>query len=202
MPPWRPLEERFSEKYLVNDRTGCWEWQGSRIPQGYGMIKGSDGKNKPAHRVAYELRVGPIPDGMLVLHDCDNTSCVNPKHLFLGTYVENMADLQRKGRARSLTEAQARELVADMESGMFQSEAAIKYGVSRSTIQNTLRLVKSAGFGGNHTAKNLKKYIRLSDRQIIEIVCLLHAGEIPILTIAERYNVDRKTIRNIRDKMI
>lgn len=202
MPAWRPLAERFSEKYIEEKSSGCWEWQGSRIPGGYGSIRGNDKRNIPAHRASYELHVAPVPKGLIVCHRCDNPSCVNPKHLFVGTYRENMADLQRKGRARSLTAEQASELVADLESGMLQTEAAAKYGVARSTVQNTLKLVKKHGFGGDHTAKNVKKYVRLTDRQLIEIVCLLHQKEVAIIWIANQYNVDRKTIRNIREKMI
>jgi transposase len=203
MPPFRPLKERFSEKYSINPETGCWDWQGSRIPQGYGMINaGRLEGNKPAHRVAYELFVGAIPEGRIVCHRCDNPGCVNPEHLFVGTYQENMADMKRKGRARVLSETQVKEVLADLESGMLQTEVAAKFGVARSTIQNVVYAAREGDYGGVEPAKNIKKYVRLSDANIIEIVCLLHKGEMPILDIAEKYNVDRKTVRNIRDRMI
>lgn len=97
----RPLAERFWEKV---DRTttpdGCWIWTGCRHRPGYGRI-GLDGGRKvaQAHRVAYELQVGPIPPGLHVCHTCDNPPCVRGDHLFVGTNADNVADKVRKGRA-------------------------------------------------------------------------------------------------------
>lgn len=203
MPAFRPLEERFSEKYSINPETGCWDWQASRNLLGYGVINAGrlDG-NKPAHRVAYELFLGPIPEGRIICHHCDNPGCVNPEHLFVGTYQENMADMKRKGRARVLSETQVKEVLSDLASGMLQTEVAAKFAVSRSTVQAVVYAARNGDYGGVESAKNVKKYVRLSDKSIIEIVCLLHKGEASVLEIAERYNVDRKTVRNIRDRMI
>jgi hypothetical protein len=77
------------------------EWQGGRDLQGYGQIF-VRGQAKPtrlkAHRVSYELHVGPIPDGMCVCHTCDNPPCLNPEHLWLGTNADNTRDKTEKGR--------------------------------------------------------------------------------------------------------
>lgn len=85
------------------DTTGeCWLWLAARIPPyGYGNFGGTqDGVRwvKLAHRHAYELAHGPIPEGMWVLHRCDNPPCVRPDHLFLGTHADNMRDMVAKGR--------------------------------------------------------------------------------------------------------
>ncbi len=75
----------------------CWEWRGSRNPEGYGNF-GLARKTEKAHRVAYRLFNGPIPVGMLVMHKCDNPPCCNPEHLKLGTWQENAQDKEEKGR--------------------------------------------------------------------------------------------------------
>jgi hypothetical protein len=79
----------------------CWEWTGARFPYGYGHIAGSPKLGEPrnlyAHRVAYELGFGPIPKGLFVCHSCDNPPCCNPKHLWLGTALDNARDRDAKG---------------------------------------------------------------------------------------------------------
>lgn len=67
----------------------CWEWMGARNPKGYGIF-GTKGKNVYAHRFAWEILVGPIPDGLIIDHRCKNTPCVNPDHLEPVTYSENI----------------------------------------------------------------------------------------------------------------
>ena len=97
MPRYKlPLSERFQQKYDVMP-TGCWEWNGAFRNDGYGTIK-INGRQQGAHRYSYELYVEQIPDKMLVLHTCDNRSCVNPKHLFLGSSEDNAQDALSKGR--------------------------------------------------------------------------------------------------------
>ena len=78
----------------------CWEWTGARTALGYGRIKG-DRCTVQTHRLAYELTYGPIPDGLFVMHSCDNPPCCNPAHLAVGTNADNVHDSMRKGRARS-----------------------------------------------------------------------------------------------------
>ncbi len=90
--------KRFNSKWLLDPRTGCWIWNGSKTIRGYGRFY-FNGKNRLAHRVVWAIHEGvDIGTGVLSLHKCDNTSCVNPAHLFLGTQTNNMQDCIHKRR--------------------------------------------------------------------------------------------------------
>lgn len=88
-----PIEMRFWDKVDKTDPQGCWIWTGATIPTGYGQVRGA-GMNHRAHRVAYELVIGPIPDGLELDHLCSNRGCVNPDHLEPVRHAENI----RRGR--------------------------------------------------------------------------------------------------------
>lgn len=153
----RPLAERFWEKVNKDGPTcshfpelgPCWLWTGcSQYRSGrisYGRIAYGT-KVALAHRVSWELNIGPIPHGHQVLHRCDNPQCVNPTHLFLGTQVENIADMvakQRQGAARGekawcakLTASKVKEIREKHKSGgVTMVDLAREYGVSDSMIQ-------------------------------------------------------------------
>jgi hypothetical protein len=100
MSAYRPIAERFAEKFTPEPNTGCYLWLGACWPGGYGIIGGERGSHhRQAHRVAWELAHGePPPDDMEVCHTCDQPCCVNDRHLFLGTHQDNMDDRGRKGR--------------------------------------------------------------------------------------------------------
>lgn len=113
------------------------EWQGAKTPKGYGLLSyGQDGETKLvyAHRVAFHAVYGPIPEGLCVCHHCDNPSCVNPAHLFLGTKAENNADMYGKGRGGRPegyygTHAAQRERVAALlQMGMKVKDIALATG--------------------------------------------------------------------------
>lgn len=119
--------------------TGCLIWVGPVNNKGYGRVS-----RHYAHRIAYEMHVGTIPDGMEVCHRCDTPACINHHHLFLGTHLENMQDSVRKGRARQtvkrgtehgmakLSEDDVRRLRAGAET---IHEAAERLGIHWATAQ-------------------------------------------------------------------
>jgi hypothetical protein len=93
----RSFEERFWSH--VSKTSECWNWTGSKLPNGYGHLKRSgERSNVLAHRASYELEYGAIPDELLVCHHCDNPSYVRPSHLFLSTVKGNAEDMVAKGR--------------------------------------------------------------------------------------------------------
>jgi hypothetical protein len=98
--------EQAMEKRTVRDGD-CIVWTGERVGMGYGRVS-YKGRRPLAHRVAWELANGPIPDGLLVLHRCDNPPCCNANHLFLGTSKDNADDRDAKGRIARVNGAYAK----------------------------------------------------------------------------------------------
>lgn len=89
--------KRFWEKVDILGKDDCWEWKAGKSKDGYGRFK-LRGKTYYAHRISWFLKNGTIPHGILVCHDCDNPSCENPSHFFLGTNKNNRQDASKKGR--------------------------------------------------------------------------------------------------------
>lgn len=88
----------FWSKVNILGENDCWEWNGkTRLPAGYGRMH-FNGKDDTSNRIAWIITNGEIPKGMFVCHHCDNPSCCNPKHLFLGTFSDNMQDMWNKQR--------------------------------------------------------------------------------------------------------
>lgn len=141
---FRPLNERFSAK-VDHERssthwggTRCHEWCGCVAKNGYGQIN-ANGKAAYAHRTAWELENGPVPDGQHVLHRCDNRRCVNTGHMFLGSLDDNMADMVAKGRQskgshRHTAKLSEVDVLAIRASASKQAELADMFGVTQGII--------------------------------------------------------------------
>lgn len=141
----RSLAERFHEKIMYEPNSGCHLWMGGTKDGGYGII-GLGGRNlgtDKAHRVAWRLLRGEIPEGGNVLHKCDTPACCNPDHLYIGTLADNARDCVRRGRNfipnnrgerakwAKLNADQAREIKKHEKTS---TEYAAMYGVSRSAV--------------------------------------------------------------------
>jgi hypothetical protein len=142
--------ERMKEYYesRVIKRPGCWGWKGAKDENGYGRIRTEQisrhsNRNVRAHRFAYEIYVRALEEGELVLHDCDQPSCTNPKHLHAGTHQQNHREAVERGRHAkgekagnaSITEAQAREIKRWLEAGEFCSDIAREIGCGEQVVQ-------------------------------------------------------------------
>lgn len=129
------LEERFQRRVGKKLPTGCMEWQSYRQPNGYGRFSFGKRKRALAHRFAYSLAHGEIPQGKVVMHSCDNPRCVNVEHLHLGTQAENVADMVTKGRfSRSKLEPHLKAILKKRAAGYTQQQIADEYRVSRPLV--------------------------------------------------------------------
>ena len=134
-PKPKPLEDRFWSKVDVRGPNECWEWTGAKTRGGYGGIW-SEGKIQYTHRLSYELHNGPIPDGLHVLHDCDNPRCVNPTHLHLGTNADNVEEKLDRGRSGfKLTKDQVCQLRSQYDIGnVSQRRLAEMFGITQTLV--------------------------------------------------------------------
>lgn len=132
------VAENLARLSRRDEKTGCLVWTGATSRWGYGRY----GKKRlPAHRLSYEQAIGPIPQGMIVCHRCDNPPCIEPTHLFLGTHKTNAEDKVAKGRhlfgerapSNKLTEGDVRAIRQDARS---YAEIAEAYGMSDWTIKD------------------------------------------------------------------
>lgn len=135
--------DRFWSKVDVGNPDQCWPYTGGKSEHGYGRFQWEDGRPRLAHRVAYELAAGKSAGRKFVCHSCDNPPCCNPKHLWLGTAIDNNADRHAKGRTRTATrrgeDAKHAKLTTSQVLEVFFSsepvgEAAARLGVTKQAI--------------------------------------------------------------------
>lgn len=145
MPRLQTIEQRL-DNYI--DKTGdCWLWTIGTFNYGYGRLSIQKGKQVRAHRFIYEMVFGKIPDGLNVLHKCDNPRCVKPKHLYLGTQKDNVADMMNRKRGgykkfcgeshhnSKLRRKDINEIKSLWEKGgLLQREIAEKFNISQQVV--------------------------------------------------------------------
>lgn len=133
---------RFWDKVEKTD--GCWNWTAAKAGNGYGVLRLSDPRRMVyAHRLSYEMAHGPIPEGEVVRHRCDNPACVNPDHLLLGTQADNVRDAVKRGSHNSGHEILTRDDIPiirrRLADGELHKDIAADYDVCRATISQIAR---------------------------------------------------------------
>jgi hypothetical protein len=129
-------KERIQAKVHMDPNSGCWLWTASLSWDGYPQIYHAGGM-KRAHRVSYEVFVGPVPEGMQICHKCDTPSCVNPAHLFPGTQKENIDDCRRKDRLyKKLNNAANQSILQMLREGHTHKAIATAFSINPSMVSH------------------------------------------------------------------
>lgn len=180
----------FEKLVDKSDVEGCWNWRGRLSDKGYGKLR-VDGKLKRAHRWAYELHHGPFDSALSVCHRCDNPSCVNPSHLFLGTHQDNMSDRRSKGRYHISVPEESIPYI--LSSPKLNRELAEEFGVNHS-VMGKIRRAKSR----NHEDREAqpKRNTKLTAEQVREILSTGQRGT----DLAKKFGVTPQAISRIRRK--
>lgn len=132
-----------SIRVSIHTIEGCWEWMGAKNNDGRGMVS-FNGKSMAAAKAIWLLMYGNIPGGMQVLHHCDNQACCNPRHLFLGSALDNRRDSVSKGRqargdSHGGAKVTAQEVLLIRSDPRPQRVIALEYGISRIQVGNIRR---------------------------------------------------------------
>lgn len=142
------LTEKDIQRYWIflptRQDNSCWQWQGATAGLGYGQLR-IENCNVSAHRIAWYLEHGDIPDNTLILHHCDNTSCCNPAHLYAGTHSDNLHDAWERGRRTRTLQTKNKHLYPrireEAAQGIKPTTLAIKYNLSCRQVN---RIIQSA----------------------------------------------------------
>ena len=199
-PPRQPGEPVIRPiDYTINE-DGCWVWAWNVHPKGYGTVR-IDGRNYKAHRVAYELGNGPIPEGHILRHLCNNPSCINPAHLRAGTPRENMRDMVSAGNMwnQKLTRSDAAAIRRQYAAGGVSMAAiARQYGVDSATVQ--MVIANKNFYDENYTppkTRSRKGKKPIGRETASEIRRLLLSEGMSRKELAEKFNIPRSSVDSV-----
>lgn len=196
------LEKRFWAKVNKGTESGCWEWT-ARTHKGYGQMGGGSKRGdyiKPAHRISWEIHFGPIPDGLWVLHKCDNRKCVNPDHLFLGTVLDNTRDMDSKGRGargikHPITKLNEEQVLKIKSSTDPITTLAERFNVTPGLIRQIYKGIIWKGCGENTRVIENPRPVKLTQNDANEIRKL--CTTISRRKLARMFGVGKTTILNV-----
>jgi len=204
----QPIEERFWRFVTKLSDAECWEWQGSKSDKGYGKLPYE--KEQQAHRVSYILFKGEIPKKTMVLHHCDNPSCVNPNHLYLGDNKQNMIDMITRDRAKPRGKPPTlskNQVMLIAESNDTVKNIATEFNTSISSV----RLIKSGGMYA-HMGLNIVKAEKSEGNHSGSSNGMAKLTEETVLLIREstesnrltglRYNVSSSLVSMIKNRKV
>ena len=197
------IKDRISKRVSITER-GCWQWQGTANGGGYGLMC-YQGKSQSAHRVSFMVFNGPIPEGLHVMHICDNPGCVNPDHLLVGTAKENRADCKNKGRLNAkrgsengfakLTEEEVLEI---RTSDIGPRELAKKFGLHEGSVCNIRRGLTWKHVGNIRMERGQARGSASVKAKLTEAdVLAIRASSDKQSVLAKRFGVDASNIRMI-----
>jgi HNH endonuclease len=192
----RPLEEYF----IPEPNSGCWLWLGAVDQDQYGIGWDTELKrNMRAHRMVYEILVGPIPSDKKLLHRCDNPCCVNPDHMTIGTTAENNADMREKGRhafgiRHGMNKLSEQEVIAIREAEGTHQEISNRFGISKATVTH----IKNGRLWKNLEGLEYEKAGNAAWRLSREQVQAIRDSDGTQRTIAEEFGISPSLVSRIK----
>lgn len=193
----------------ILDESKCWRWTGILLSDGYGCFR-IDRYSYRAHRIAYTIKHGTIPEGKHILHACDNPPCVNPAHLFCGTNYDNVQDKMKKGRwggstgqnvnvgedhgQTKLTNTMVKEIRKVLSGGETLIKTAIKYNTTYAIIHGIKEGLTWKHLGGKIKTRRPGRYGKLLSASDINDIAMLFERGVSTDNIAKRLNVSVPTI--------